>query len=128
MRKTRERRGGREGRELFAELTVLENLRLGPWPHRRDRASETGRVEEVMDLFPRLRERSGQPADPPSSSSNSFVHLALKHTSRAYVRARGQVVLEGMSDELAASPELMSAYLGEIGAPAASTGVVMSTA
>lgn len=48
-----------------------------------------------------------------------FVHLALRHTSRAYVLARGQVVLEGASSELAASPDLLSAYLGDVGDPAA---------
>jgi branched-chain amino acid transport system ATP-binding protein len=42
-----------------------------------------------------------------------FVHLALQHTSRAYVLQRGNVVAEGSSSELADSPELMAAYLGE---------------
>ena len=41
-----------------------------------------------------------------------FVHLALRATSRAYVLARGQVVQEGKSEELLASPDVMAAYLG----------------
>ena len=42
-----------------------------------------------------------------------FVHLALRHSSRAYVLARGEVAVEGTSGELLASPEVMAAYLGE---------------
>jgi branched-chain amino acid transport system ATP-binding protein len=49
-----------EGRELFAELTVLENLRLGHWSRRRERARLAERVERVFELFPRLRERADQ--------------------------------------------------------------------
>jgi branched-chain amino acid transport system ATP-binding protein len=43
-----------------------------------------------------------------------FVHLALKHTSRAYVLAKGEVAIEGPSKELLASPGVMAAYLGEV--------------
>ena len=49
-----------EGRELFAELTVLENLRLGHWSRRKERARLNERVDHVFDLFPRLRERATQ--------------------------------------------------------------------
>ena len=49
-----------EGRELFAELTVLENLRLGHWSRRRERARLSDRIERVFELFPRLRERADQ--------------------------------------------------------------------
>jgi branched-chain amino acid transport system ATP-binding protein len=49
-----------EGRELFAELTVLENLRLGHWSRRKERARLGERIERVFELFPRLRERAGQ--------------------------------------------------------------------
>jgi len=43
-----------------------------------------------------------------------FVHLALKHTARAYVLAKGQVAVEGASRDLLSSPEVMAAYLGEV--------------
>ena len=49
-----------EGRELFAELTVLENLRLGHWSRRRERGRLSERIERVFELFPRLRERADQ--------------------------------------------------------------------
>lgn len=50
-----------EGRRVFAELTVLENLELGAYT-RRDRAGVAGDLEQVCELFPRLRERAGQKA------------------------------------------------------------------
>ena len=48
-----------EGRSLFPELTIEENLRI-PLIARRS-TGDTG-LEEVLELFPRLRERSGQRA------------------------------------------------------------------
>jgi branched-chain amino acid transport system ATP-binding protein len=48
-----------EGRELWPQLTVRENLQLGAY-HPRVRASAARNLDRVMDLFPRLRERSGQ--------------------------------------------------------------------
>jgi hypothetical protein len=44
---------------------------------------------------------------------DQFVHLALRYTARAYVLEKGEVILEGESDELAQSPDLLAAYLGE---------------
>ena len=41
-----------------------------------------------------------------------FVHMALKHTHRAYVLAKGEVVLSGASRDLADDPTLISSYLG----------------
>ena len=51
-----------EGRELFREMTVLENLHLGFWTGRADTALRDQRVEQVFDYFPRLRERAKQRA------------------------------------------------------------------
>jgi branched-chain amino acid transport system ATP-binding protein len=42
-----------------------------------------------------------------------FVHMALAHTDRAYVLAKGEVVLEGASGRLLADPRLVASYLGE---------------
>ena len=48
-----------EGRQLFPTLTVRENLELGArTPHAR--AARATTLEWVLDLFPRLRERSRQ--------------------------------------------------------------------
>lgn len=41
-----------------------------------------------------------------------FVHMALKHSDRAYVLSRGQLVLQGPSADLAGDPALIETYLG----------------
>lgn len=48
-----------EGRGIFGELTVRENLLLGAFPARA-RANEAATLEMVLELFPRLRERLQQ--------------------------------------------------------------------
>jgi branched-chain amino acid transport system ATP-binding protein len=50
-----------EGRKLFPTLTVRENLELGAFS-RRARARRRRTLDDVLDRFPRLRERSGQRA------------------------------------------------------------------
>jgi len=47
-----------EGRRIVADMTVLENLRLGAFT-RRDRENVARDLEMVLGYFPRLRERSG---------------------------------------------------------------------
>jgi branched-chain amino acid transport system ATP-binding protein len=49
-----------EGRRIFPELTVEENLRIGAYLARDRRRVERG-FAAVYDLFPRLRERRRQP-------------------------------------------------------------------
>ncbi len=50
-----------EGRGLFAQMTVLENLELGAYPsHQRTRMRES--LARVFALFPRLDERRSQKA------------------------------------------------------------------
>lgn len=46
-----------EGRKIFADLTVLENLKIGAYM-RKDSLEED--IKWVYDLFPRLKERSWQ--------------------------------------------------------------------
>ncbi len=49
-----------EGRRIFGQLTVRENLEMGAYvERRRDRVQ--ARLERVYGLFPRLAEREGQP-------------------------------------------------------------------
>lgn len=50
-----------EGRRVFANLTVKENLEMGAYL-RTDRAQIKADLESVYELFPRLRERVRQPA------------------------------------------------------------------
>jgi branched-chain amino acid transport system ATP-binding protein len=49
-----------EGRKLFPELSVRDNLSLGSYRRGRSEADDT--VDEVFELFPLLRERSDQTA------------------------------------------------------------------
>lgn len=49
-----------EGRRIFANLTVLENLELGAYI-RKDKAGIKKDMEIVFDKFPRLKERVNQP-------------------------------------------------------------------
>ena len=48
-----------EGRRVFPNLTVLENLKIGAYLRKDNQAVERG-VEHVYGLFPRLKERSWQ--------------------------------------------------------------------
>jgi ABC-type branched-subunit amino acid transport system ATPase component len=49
-----------EGRRIFAELTVAENLAVGAYLHHRDTAANRRRLDEVLQRFPVLRERQRQ--------------------------------------------------------------------
>lgn len=48
-----------EGRAIFANLTVLENLEMGAYLQK-DKAQNVANLERVFTLFPRLRERRKQ--------------------------------------------------------------------
>ena len=50
-----------EGRRVFADLTVLENLKIGAYL-RKDKAETEKDLEWVYSLFPRLKERRSQVA------------------------------------------------------------------
>ena len=52
-----------EKRELFADMSVADNLLLGGFSRwRRGQRDQRARRDEVFDIFPRLRERSAQTA------------------------------------------------------------------
>jgi branched-chain amino acid transport system ATP-binding protein len=62
-----------EGRRIFAALTVEENLRLGGAIRRRASASAR---EEVLDLFPVLRDRMASPAGSLSGGQQQQLAIA----------------------------------------------------
>ena len=70
-----------EGRGVIDELTVEENLRLGQLVRRRDAMS----LDEVYDLFPRLRERGTQPASRLSGGERQMLSIGRALSSRPRV-------------------------------------------
>jgi branched-chain amino acid transport system ATP-binding protein len=87
-------------------LLVVDELSLGLAP------------KVVAQLFDILREVNA--AGTAVVIVEQFVHMALANTDRAYVLAKGEVVLEGRSADLLDDPRLASTYLGEnpdVGAP-----------
>jgi len=63
-----------EGRQVFPSLTVLENLEVGAMIPRA-RAGAKGKLEEVLTLFPRLRERTGQLAGTMSGGEQQMLAI-----------------------------------------------------
>ncbi|HEX9889925.1 MAG TPA: ABC transporter ATP-binding protein, partial [Nitriliruptorales bacterium] len=51
-----------EGRELFPDLGVEENLRYGYWPRHKDKGGYKRQLDMVYEMFPRLKERRRQHA------------------------------------------------------------------
>jgi branched-chain amino acid transport system ATP-binding protein len=64
-----------EGRRVFADLTVAENLRVGAFPGRARRRERAIR-EELAELFPILAERSDQPAGLLSGGEQQVLAIA----------------------------------------------------
>jgi len=64
-----------EGRRIFAELTVDENLKVGGFT-RRDRAEVAASYERVLELFPILKDRRGSTAGYLSGGEQQMVVIA----------------------------------------------------
>jgi len=150
-----------EGRGIFPDLNVLENLRMGALYEKSEEEIEK-RLNKVYNLFPILNERKNQLAgtfsggeqgmlaigrgmmsepkimllDEPSlglapklvdevfeaieriNSEGTTILLveqnavkALKIASRGYVLQKGQIIIEGPTDELKESEVIKKAYL-----------------
>lgn len=56
-----------------------------------------------------------------------FVHMALRHSDRAYVLAKGEIRQEGRSASLADDPNVLAAYLGQTSEPTRPTTPSSST-
>jgi branched-chain amino acid transport system ATP-binding protein len=64
-----------ETRELFADMSVADNLMLGAYPHRRRKSETALEMEKIYDLFPRLRERKSQMAGTMSGGERQMLAL-----------------------------------------------------
>nr|WP_210201791.1 ABC transporter ATP-binding protein [Mesorhizobium loti] len=64
-----------EGRGLFRQMTVLENLELGAFQPKA-RSNMKRALEKAYDLFPRLKERTGQKAGSLSGGEQQMLAIA----------------------------------------------------
>ncbi|WP_342643683.1 ABC transporter ATP-binding protein [Rhodoligotrophos ferricapiens] len=91
-----------EGRRLFPELTVHENIKLG-FDASGSRENFAQRLDAMAALFPRIRERINQQAGTLSGGEQAMVALA-----RALVGAPKLVIMDEPS--LGLSPKLIDEY------------------
>lgn len=64
-----------EGRKLFPGMSVLKNLTLGAYVHRRDSKGTQKTLDEVFALFPILFEKKDQPAGSLSGGQQQMVAI-----------------------------------------------------
>ena len=62
-----------EGRRIFPNLSVMENLELGSFT--RARANRAANLERVFAIFPRLKERTGQLAGTMSGGEQQMLAI-----------------------------------------------------
>ena len=113
-----------EGRQLFTEMTVLENLELGAF-NKETKAHFAENLEKCYNWFPKLRERAKQAAGTLEVAKTMVkndgisvllveqdITKALAAADRGYVIENGRVALEGTAAELSANEHVKKAYLG----------------
>lgn len=71
-----------EGRQLFPQMSVQDNLMLGAYVHRRDKDGNRKRINEVLELFPILGEKASQPAGSLSGGQQQMVAIGRAMMSR----------------------------------------------
>ena len=74
-----------EGRKLFPQMSVLRNLQLGAYVHRRDPGPSQQTLQEVMQLFPILREKQHDPAGSLSGGQQQMVAIGRAMMGRPQV-------------------------------------------
>jgi branched-chain amino acid transport system ATP-binding protein len=88
-----------EGRRLFGNLTVMENLQLATFA-RKDRDNVKRDIRRVFEIFPRLEERRSQPSGTMSGGEQQMLAIG-----RAFMSGRRLMLLDEPSMGL--SPLLM---------------------
>jgi len=84
-----------EGRRLFGNLTVMENLQLATFA-RKDRHNVSRDMQQVFAIFPRLEERVTQAAGTLSGGEQQMLAVG-----RAYMSGRSMMLLDEPSMGLA---------------------------
>ncbi|MGI9420855.1 MAG: ABC transporter ATP-binding protein [Geminicoccaceae bacterium] len=74
-----------ETRDVFPDLTVAENLRLGAFIHRRDAKRSDRDRHAMLERFPILAERADQPAGTLSGGEQQMLVIARAMMSRPHV-------------------------------------------
>lgn len=95
-----------EGRRLFDNLTVIENLRLATFARRDHRAVQQD-LDRVFSIFPRLKERQKQKAGTLSGGEQQMLAVG-----RAFLSGRKIMLLDEPSMGLA--PVLMSSVFDSL--------------
>ena len=65
-----------EGREIFPEMSVYENLLMGAYSKKYTNAQLSEKVNQMYDMFPRLRERAKQSAGSLSGGEQQMLAVA----------------------------------------------------
>ena len=122
-----------EGRRVFTQMTVAENLEMGGYTRSDAENKET--LEKVYAHFPRLKERRGQVAGTLSGGEQQMLamgralkqlneagttillveqnaNMALSIADRAYVLEIGTIKKTGTGAELLVDDDVRKAYLG----------------
>jgi branched-chain amino acid transport system ATP-binding protein len=74
-----------EGRRVFPYLTARENLELGAFKYRKERAKVERLIEKTFEMFPRLRERAGQNAGTLSGGEQQMLALGRAMMSEPHL-------------------------------------------
>ncbi|MDP2317068.1 MAG: ABC transporter ATP-binding protein [Pseudomonadota bacterium] len=73
-----------EGRQVFPNLTVWENLQLGAWT-RTDKAGIAADIERIVKIWPRLGERMKQPSGTLSGGEQQMLAIGRAMMARPKV-------------------------------------------
>ena len=80
-----------EGRRIFANLSVIENIRIGAYTRRDDLKDD---IAWVYELFPRLKERSWQQAGTLSGGEQQMLAVARALMSRPKLMMMDEPIFE----------------------------------